>query len=62
MGDVFQSNRRNRKNGKNNGRNMSAIITDMNTPLGKNIGNSLEVIESIEFLKGKSDLQWYANR
>ena len=32
------------KIGKNNGRNMAAIITDMNTPLGRNIGNSLEVI------------------
>ena len=40
------------KIGKNNGRNMAAIITDMNTPLGKNIGNSLEVIEAIEILKG----------
>lgn len=40
------------KIGKNNGRNISAIITDMNTPLGKNIGNSLEVIESIEVLRG----------
>lgn len=40
------------KIGKNNGRNMAAIITDMNTPLGKNIGNSLEVIEAIEILNG----------
>ena len=28
-------------------------ITDMNTPLGTNIGNSLEVIEAIEVLNGK---------
>ena len=50
------------KIGKNNGRNMSAIITDMNTPLGKNIGNSLEVIEAIEVLKGNGaeDLKFVA--
>jgi pyrimidine-nucleoside phosphorylase len=50
------------KIGKNNGRNMSAIITDMNTPLGKNIGNSLEVIEVIEILKGNGaeDLKFVA--
>ena len=28
-------------------------ISDMNTPLGSNIGNSLEVIEAIDVLKGK---------
>ena len=28
-------------------------ITDMNTPLGDNIGNSLEVIEAMDVLKGK---------
>ena len=51
------------KIGKNNGRNMAAIITDMNTPLGKNIGNSLEVIEAIEILKGKGaeDLKFVAS-
>lgn len=50
------------KIGKNNGRNMAAIITDMNTPLGKNIGNSLEVIEAIEILKGDGaeDLKFVA--
>lgn len=50
------------KIGKNNGRNMAAIITDMNTPLGKNIGNSLEVIEAIEILKdnGAEDLKFVA--
>ena len=50
------------KIGKNNGRNMAAIITDMNTPLGKNIGNSLEVIEAIEILKGSGaeDLKYVA--
>lgn len=51
------------KIGKNNGRNMAAIITDMNTPLGKNIGNSLEVIEAIEILKGNGadDLRFVAS-
>lgn len=31
------------------------VLTDMNEPLGKNIGNGLEVLESIEFLKGKRE-------
>ena len=31
-----------------------AIITDMNEALGRNIGNSLEVIESIQYLTGKN--------
>lgn len=30
-----------------------AIITDMDIPLGNNIGNSLEVIEAVETLKGQ---------
>ncbi len=50
------------KIGKNNNRNIAAIITDMNTPLGKNIGNSLEVIEAIKVLKGDGaeDLKYVA--
>lgn len=32
---------------------MLAFITDMSQPLGTHIGNSLEIIESIETLKGK---------
>lgn len=32
---------------------MVAMITDMNNPLGNSIGNSLEIIESIEVLKNK---------
>ena len=41
------------KLGENAGRRTCALITDMDVPLGKNIGNSLEVIEAIETLKGK---------
>lgn len=40
------------KIGKNCNRNVAALITDMQKPLGKNIGNSLEVIEAVEVLKG----------
>lgn len=40
--------------GKKLGRSMTAVITPMEDPLGKAIGNSLEVIESIEFLKGRT--------
>ena len=39
--------------GNANGRNTSALITDMDFPLGANIGNSLEVIEAADVLRGK---------
>ena len=39
--------------GKKCQRKVAALITDMNTPLGNNIGNSLEVIEAVEVLNGK---------
>ncbi|WP_300384645.1 pyrimidine-nucleoside phosphorylase [Clostridium sp.] len=39
--------------GEHAGRKTMAVITDMDIPLGKAIGNSLEVIEAIETLKGK---------
>ena len=39
--------------GENAGRRTMALITDMDTPLGEAIGNSLEVIEAVETLKGK---------
>ena len=38
--------------GKRAGKRTRAIITDMDKPLGRAIGNSLEVIEAIETLKG----------
>lgn len=37
------------------GKKATAVITDMNKPLGKAVGNSLEVIEAIEALKGNFD-------
>ena len=39
--------------GEGAGRRTIALITDMDTPLGFGIGNSLEVIESMEVLKGR---------
>lgn len=38
--------------GKGFGKNVRALITNMDEPLGSNIGNSLEVIEAIRILKG----------
>lgn len=40
------------KIGENAGRKTIALITDMDTPLGEAIGNSLEVIEAVETLRG----------
>ncbi len=40
------------KIGKNCGRNTSALITNMDKPLGNNIGNALEIKEAIDVLKG----------
>ena len=39
--------------GKAMNKKVSAIITDMNQPLGRTAGNALEVLESIETLRGK---------
>ncbi|MBE5036276.1 pyrimidine-nucleoside phosphorylase [Subdoligranulum sp. DSM 109015] len=39
--------------GTAHGRKVAALITDMDKPLGHNIGNSLEIAESIAVLKGK---------
>jgi len=38
--------------GKGAGRSTAALITDMSAPLGRNIGNILEIQESIEVLRG----------
>jgi len=43
------------KIGKSVNKKVVAVITDMNEPLGKNIGNTLEVIEAIEILKGNTN-------
>jgi pyrimidine-nucleoside phosphorylase len=39
--------------GENLGQKVKVIFTNMNAPLGNYVGNSLEVLETIEFLKGK---------
>lgn len=38
--------------GEGAGRRTVALITDMDTPLGQNVGNSLEVAEAVEVLHG----------
>ena len=38
--------------GKRAGKKITALITDMDIPLGRNIGNTLEVVEAIEILNG----------
>ncbi len=39
--------------GKKAGKKMLALITDMDRPLGNNIGNTLEVIEAVKTLNGE---------
>lgn len=39
--------------GRELGRPVHALLTNMNQPLGEYVGNSLEVIESVEVLKGR---------
>jgi pyrimidine-nucleoside phosphorylase len=39
--------------GKGMGKKIAALITDMDQPLGKTVGNALEVVECIETLKGR---------
>lgn len=40
------------RTGKNAGKKCMAVITDMDIPLGRSVGNTLEVIEAVEVLKG----------
>jgi pyrimidine-nucleoside phosphorylase len=39
--------------GERMGKKMVALITDMDQPLGRNVGNSLEVEEALEILRGR---------
>lgn len=45
------------KIGKKCGRNMAAVITNMDIPLGSNVGNALEIKEVIDILNNKGDEQ-----
>ena len=41
------------------GKKCRALVTDMNSPLGNNIGNALEVKEAVEILQGKKKGRLY---
>jgi pyrimidine-nucleoside phosphorylase len=47
------------KVGKSAGKKCKADVTDMNSPLGRNIGNALEVKEAVEILQGKTKGRLY---
>lgn len=40
--------------GKNLGKKITAVVSAMNEPLGRAVGNSVEIVETIEFLKGNT--------
>ena len=45
------------KIGKKCGRNIAAVITNMDIPLGSNVGNALEIKEVVDILNNKGDFQ-----
>lgn len=40
--------------GREMGKKVTALLTDMEQPLGRTVGNALEVIEAVEMLRGKA--------
>ncbi len=51
------------KLGKNAGRNMGALVTSMEYPLGRKIGNSLEILEAVDILRDgeRSDARYVSS-
>ncbi len=45
--------------GEHNGKETIGIISNMDEPLGRNVGNALEVIEAVEFLNGNHEERLY---
>ncbi len=43
--------------GKSHNLNVRAVLTDMNFPLGRTVGNALEVKEAIEYLQGNKHIE-----
>jgi len=40
--------------GREMGKKVTALLTDMDQPLGRAVGNALEVIEAVEMLRGRA--------